>query len=132
MNFETTFVNPQGRASRSQFVPALITVLAVALFYAFIVTGRNATWCVVFLLYPGFVLHARRLHDMGHNAWLLLVPVALMLVAFAIWLKLVSLGAQLDGIVPKVALGVAAAFALWGCIGKGQSEANTYGAPATS
>src|SRR5689334_2659605 len=132
MNFETMFVNPNGRASRGQFVPALITLLAVALFYTYLVTGRNATWCVLFLLYPGFVLHARRLHDMGHSAWLVLVPVALMVVAFAIWLKLFSLGAQLDGLVPPIALVASAAIALWGCIGKGQGEANSYGAPVAS
>ncbi len=127
MNFESLFVNPNGRASRAQFVPALITLLAVVLFYAFLVTGRTAVWCLLVLMFPGVVLHARRLHDMGHTAWLLLVPAILMIAAFAIWLQIFSFGTQIDTAVPLIALVVSAGFALWGCIGKSQTEANSYG-----
>jgi uncharacterized membrane protein YhaH (DUF805 family) len=84
---------------------------------------------MVMLLYPGIVLHARRLHDMGYTAWLLLVPGALMVAAFAIWLQIFSLGAQLDAMVPMIALAVCAAFALWGCIGKSQADTNRFGQP---
>ena len=129
MNFESLFVNPNGRTSRGEFVPALITLLAVVAFYAFLVTGRTAQWCLLVLVFPGVILHARRLHDMGHTAWLLIVPGVLMLVAFAIWLHIVSLGAQLDAAVPLVALAVSAGFALWGCVGSGQADANRFGAP---
>ena len=128
MNFESLFVNPNGRTSRGQFVPALITLLAVVVFYQFLVTGRTAQWCLLVLVFPGIVLHARRLHDMGYTAWLLLVPGVLMVAAFAIWLHIVSLGAQLDAAVPLVALAVSVAFALWGCIGRGQANANRFGA----
>jgi uncharacterized membrane protein YhaH (DUF805 family) len=116
--YDFLFVNPGGRASRSEFVPAVITVLVVVLFYAYLVTGRTAIWCLLVVLYPTIVLHARRLRDMGQNAWLVLAPAVLMVVAFAIWLKLFSLGAQLDSVVPLIALVVSAGFALWGCIGK--------------
>jgi uncharacterized membrane protein YhaH (DUF805 family) len=132
MSFDFLFVNPNGRTSRGQFVPALITLLAVVAFYAFLVTGRNATWCLVALLFPAFILHARRLHDMGHTAWLLLAPVVLMVAAFAIWLGIVSFGAQLDAAVPLIALAVSAGFALWGCIGSGQADANRFGAPVVA
>ena len=118
MNFESLFVNPNGRTSRGQFVPALITLLAVVVFYAFLVTGLTAKWCLLVILFPAIILHARRLHDMGRTAWLLLAPAVLMLAAFGIWLNLVSLGAQLDTAVPLIALVVAAGFALWGCVGK--------------
>ena len=87
MNFESLFVNPSGRTSRGQFIAALITLLAVVAFYAFLVRGRTAQWCMLVLVFPAFVLHARRLHDMGHTAWLLLAPAVLMVVAFAIWLQ---------------------------------------------
>jgi len=129
MSFDSLFVYPNGRTSRGQFVPALITLLAVVAFYAFLVRGNTAQWCLLVLLYPGILLHARRLHDMGHTAWLLLAPGALMVVAFAIWLGFVKLGAQFDGAVPLIALAVSAGFALWGCIGKGQAETNKYGTP---
>jgi uncharacterized membrane protein YhaH (DUF805 family) len=120
MNFDTLFVNPNGRTSRDQFVPALITILAVAAFYQLLVGGRTGLWSLSVLLFPAFILHARRLHDMGRSAWLLVVPTVLMVAAFAIWLKLVSFGAQIDAVVPLIALAVSAGFALWGCIGKGQ------------
>jgi uncharacterized membrane protein YhaH (DUF805 family) len=129
MNFESLFVNPNGRTSRGQFVAALITLLAVIAFYAFLVTGRTAQWCLVVLLFPAIILHARRLHDMGHTAWLLLAPAVLMVAAFAIWLQIVSLGAQFDAAVPLTALAISAGFAIWGCVGKGQAEANIYGRP---
>jgi uncharacterized membrane protein YhaH (DUF805 family) len=132
MIFESLFVYPNGRTSRSQFVPALITLLAVVAFYAFLVKGRTAQWCLLVMLFPAFILHARRLHDMGRTAWLLLAPTVLMLAAFAIWLRLVSLDAQLAAAVPLIALTVSAAFAVWGCIGRGQAEANRFGAPITA
>ena len=128
MNFESLFVNPNGRTSRGQFVPALITLVAVVLFYAFLVGGRTATWCLLVVVFPAFILHARRLHDMGRSAWLLIVPVVLMVAAFGVWLGLVSFGAQLDSAVPLAALVISAGFALWGCIGSGQAEANRFGA----
>jgi uncharacterized membrane protein YhaH (DUF805 family) len=122
MSYETLFVNPNGRTSRGQFVPALITLLAVVAFYAYLVTGRTAQFCLLTLLFPAIILHARRLHDMGHSAWLLLVPGLLMVATFAIWLRYLSVSAQLEATVPLIALVVAAGFALWGCIGKGQSD----------
>src|SRR5262245_8201393 len=115
MNFDTLFVNPNGRTSRGQFVPALITLVAVVVFYQFLVTGRTAQWCLLVLVFPGFVLHARRLQDMGYTSWLLLAPVGLMVAAFAIWLGLFSLGASLDRAVPLIALAVSVGFAIWGC-----------------
>ena len=126
--YESVFVNSNGRIRRSQFVAALITLLAVVAFYVFLVKGLTALWCLVVLLFPAVILHARRLHDMGHTAWSLLAPAILMVVAFGIWLRLVSLGAQLDAAVPLTALAVSAGFAFWGCIGSGQAEANRFGA----
>ena len=125
MIFESSFVNPNGRTSRAEFVPALVTLLAVVMFYAFVVTGRTAQWCLVVLLFPAVILHARRLHDMGRTGWLLLAPAFLMIAAFAIWLGIVSLGAPLDSAVPLIALAVSAGFALWGCIGAGQAPSLT-------
>ena len=130
--FESLFANPNGRTSRGRFIPGLITLIAVVVFYWFLVAGRSGLWSMLILLFPGVILLARRLHDMGHTAWLLLAPAILMVAAFAVWLHLVSFGAQLDATVPLVALAVSAGFALWGCIGKGQADANRFGAPATA
>jgi uncharacterized membrane protein YhaH (DUF805 family) len=126
--FDSLFVRPGGRTARAQFVPALLTLLAAVVFYAFIVKGRTAQWCLLVLLFPAIVLHARRLHDMGRSAWLLFLPTVLMIAAFSIWLGVVKPGAQLEFAVPMIALAVSAGVALWGCIGKGQVEANRFGA----
>lgn len=131
--FDVLFVSAGGRTSRGHFAAALITLLAAVAFYLYFVgTGRTSLWSMLLLMIPGVILHARRLHDMGHTAWLLLVPAVLMVASFAIWLKVVSLGAQLDDTVPLAALAVAAAFALWCCVAKGQSEPNRFGAPAAA
>ena len=72
-------------------------------------------------------------HVLGaYTAWLLLVPGVLMVVAFIIWLHLVSFGAQLDAAVPMIALFVSAGFAVWACIAGGQAEANRFGASVTA
>ena len=128
MNFDTLFVNAGGRTGRGQFIGALITLLAVFAFYYFLVPGRNSQWVQLVLLYPGTVLLARRLHDMGQTAWLLVVPAALILVNA--WLYLFNPGASSKGIVTAAAVVVAAAFIVWGVVGKGQAEANRFGAPA--
>jgi uncharacterized membrane protein YhaH (DUF805 family) len=128
MNFDTLFVNPAGRTARGQFVGALITVLAALAFYYFLVPGRNSQWVQLVLLFPAVVLHARRLHDMGRTAWLLLVPAAL--IVAAAWLHLFNPAASFKGIVTGAAVAVSAGFIVWGLIGKGRLEANRFGQPA--
>jgi putative oxidoreductase len=130
-SFDRLFTSPAGRTSRSAFVAALITLLVVAALYVLVVTGRTAQWCVLVLLYPALVLHARRLHDMGHSGWLVLAPGVLLLAACAIWLRIFSLGAQSDAAVCLAALAVSVVFALWGCVGRGQPEANSFGPPVS-
>ena len=121
MTYDSLFANPNGRTARGQFIPALIVLLAIVWFYAFFVTGRTATFCLLVLMYPGLTLHARRLQDMGRSAWLLAVPALLLLCAFAIWLKYASFSGDIDALLPKIAVGVAVAFALWGAVGKSRA-----------
>jgi uncharacterized membrane protein YhaH (DUF805 family) len=128
-SYDFLFVNPNGRTPRGPFAAALITLLIVVAFYAFLVRGLTAHWCLLMLLFPALVLHARRLHDMGYTAWLLLVPAVLTIAAFAIWLRIVSFGTPLDADVPIAASVVFVGFALWCCIGGGQAEPNRFGAP---
>jgi uncharacterized membrane protein YhaH (DUF805 family) len=88
-----------------------------------------APWGVLVLVYPAVVLHVRRLHDMGRTGWLMLVPTVLTVAAMLIWGNRLSLGVQFDAAIPLASLVVFVGFALWGCIAKGQAEANTFGPP---
>ena len=130
MNFEDTFVNAGGRTSRNQFVAALIILLILVALYAYFIKGRSGQWSLLVLLFPAVVLHARRLHDMGKTALLLLVPGAL--IAAAIVLRMVSLGSQAEVAATGAAVVVSAAFSLWGLVGKGQDEANKFGEPVAA
>ena len=128
MNFDTLFVNAAGRTPSAQFIGALITVLAAFAFYYFLVPGRNSQWVQLTLLFPAIVLNARRLHDMGRTAWLLIVPAGL-IIATA-WLYLYVPGAEAKGIVKLAAVIVSAAFIVWGLIGASQPADDRVGKPA--
>ena len=118
MNFDALFVNPNGRTARDQYLPALVTVLASIAFFAYVVPGRTSQFCMWVLMYPLFVLLARRLHDMSKPAWLLLVPLALTFIAFANKLGYLPLGDALKGIVGWVAVVATGVFVLWGAAKK--------------
>jgi uncharacterized membrane protein YhaH (DUF805 family) len=130
MIWDTLFVDSKGRTSRGQFTAALIPLALVVWFYAKDGPNQYAPWDLLVLLFPAVVLHARRLHDMGHSGWLLLVPAILTVAAMAIWARLINLDAQLNFAVPLAAVVVFAGFAVWGCFAKGQTEPNSFGAVA--
>lgn len=132
MRWDSLFVNPNGRTTREQFIAALIPLVIVVVSYARGGPGAVGPWNLFILLFPTFVLHARRLHDIGYSAWLLLAPVLLSLIALAIWRHYLNLGARLDTLVPLVAAALFAGFALWCCLSKGQTEANRFGGVATA
>jgi uncharacterized membrane protein YhaH (DUF805 family) len=132
-NYNALYVYPAGRTSQKAYIPAILLVVAAAAFYKLVANaGLNGEWVMTTLLFPGFVLVARRLHDMGQNAWLLLIPGALDAAAlgmhYADALKLRA-GAP-PAVLVWAAIVVTAAFVLWGMVGKGQGEANRYGAAA--
>jgi len=131
MTFEALFVNPMGRTGRNPYVGGLAVLLATAAFYHFLVhAGRNGEWVLVTLLYPGFVLLARRLHDMGQTAWLLAAP--LVLIAASVWMHMFGQPSQLYGPVCVAAVVVSVGFMVWGLVGKGHAEANKFGEPAAA
>ncbi len=126
--YEDVFANPSGRTSRSGFIRALIPLAAVTALYFFLVKGRNGEWVLVTLFFPGMVLQARRLHDMGQTGWLLLVPG--ILDAVAIGLHMAHRNPELRPALSWAALIVTVVFVLWGLGGRGQTQANRFGAPA--
>jgi len=123
MNYEALFVDPTGRTSREQYVGGLITLLAALAFYYLLVLGPSGRIGMLVMLYPAVVLHARRLHDMGQNAWLLVVPVALVIGAH--WLRTSGSGpaTQTQMIANVVAFVVCAGFVLRGLAVRGKRQA---------
>jgi uncharacterized membrane protein YhaH (DUF805 family) len=130
MTYESLFVDGRGRTSRRHFIAALLVLLAVAVFYGYFVRGRTAQFCVAVLIFPAIVLHARRLHDMGRAAWTLALP-AVLLLATA-WFYLYDAESTLKTPVMMAAFAVSAGFTIWALAGKGQADANRFGAPAAA
>jgi uncharacterized membrane protein YhaH (DUF805 family)/uncharacterized membrane protein YphA (DoxX/SURF4 family) len=128
--WDTLFVHSKGRTSREHFIPALIPLAIVVWWYAQASPNVYPQWSLLVLLFPASVLLARRLHDMGHSGWLLVVPAVLTVAAMMIWDHRLDLGAQLNFAVPIATLIVFGGIALWGCIGKGKAQANAFGPPA--
>jgi uncharacterized membrane protein YhaH (DUF805 family)/uncharacterized membrane protein YphA (DoxX/SURF4 family) len=130
MTWDTLFVHSKGRSPREHFIAAVIPLAIVVWWYVRASPNVYPQWSLLVLLFPAIVLHARRLHDMGHSGWLLIVPGVLTVAAMAIWDHRLDLGAQLNFAVPLAALIAFVAITLWGCIGKGKAQANAFGPPA--
>lgn len=119
MNYETLFVDPRGRTARGAYIGALITLLAAAAFYYYLVFGPSGRIGMLIMLYPAIVLHARRLRDMGQSVWLLALPVAVLVAAF--WLRTTSPGTAAQSNVALAAFAISAVFVLWSLIGKSRT-----------
>jgi uncharacterized membrane protein YhaH (DUF805 family) len=131
MTFETLYANPMGRTARGPYVGALITLLAAVAFYLLLASpGLNREWVLVTLLFPGMVLHARRLHDMGQTAWLLLAPGALIAAAVTMHMTHRKLELPMQPAVALAAYVVSAGFIAWCLLGKGRDGANRFGTAA--
>ena len=125
MNYQNLFADPRGRTSAAHFIPGLILVLAAAAFYYKVSPGLNGQWVLFTLLYPAFVLFARRLHDMGLTAWLT-VPPGVVVGAAMLPANVANRG-TLEQPLAIVAAVVFAAFAVWCIVGKSTDGANKYG-----
>lgn len=129
MTFESVYVDPRGRISRREYIPALATLLAAMLFFGLLVGGRTAQFCLLVLLYPAVALHARRLHDMGRPAWALAVPAVLLILTQCIRLGYFTFGPTLDVALPIASLVVSAVVVAWCLAAPGQAEPNRFGPP---
>ena len=132
-SYEEQYAYPGGRTAQKAYLVALVIALLVFGFYKVVsAVGLNGQWVMTTLLVPGFVLAARRLHDMGQSAKLLLIPIAVDVVAlgwhYADALK-IRPGAPPDALLWGAVI-VTAAFALWAAVGKSASGANKYGEAA--
>ena len=125
MNYQNLFADPRGRTSARHFLVGLILVLAAAAFYALVSPGLNGQWVIFTLLFPAFVLFARRLHDMGQTAWLTVIPGVI--VGAALLPANVAPRGTLEGPLTLVAAVVFVAFAVWCGMAKGSAEVNRFG-----
>lgn len=120
-SYNALFVRSQGRTARNDFIAALVPLALAALWY--LNKGPKvdyASWGVLTLVYPAVVLQVRRLHDMGRSGWWTAVPAVFATLAMLLWANRVSLGAQLDSMLPTAALMVTLGYVLWGSLGKSQ------------
>ena len=120
MSYEELFVNPAGRTARGPYIGALLALLAAFAFYWLWVPGRTGQFAMLVMLYPGMVLHARRLHDMGLPGWPVLVPGAV--IAAASWSNLYAPEAEALRPLTIAAWAIAAAFVVWGLVGPGKAK----------
>jgi uncharacterized membrane protein YhaH (DUF805 family) len=128
MRYESLFVDAGGRTARGLFIGALIPLLLAGAFYHLWVFGKPGQFAGLLLFFPAFVLHARRLHDMGRSAWPLALPVAA--VAAAAWFHILRPEEAAAGRpVIYSAIAICAVFTLWGLIGAGEAGTNRYGEP---
>jgi len=130
-NYENTYAYPGGRTSQKDYAMALAIALLAFCFYKIVSNvGLNGQWVMTTLLFPGFVVAARRFHDMGQSAKLLLIPLALDVLAlgwhYADALKIRE-GAPPDALLWLAVL-VTTGFALWALVGKAKDADNKYGA----
>lgn len=115
-NYDTLLADPRGRTGQTAFIGALIPLALVAAFYHRFVLGGSGAYAMLMLLYPAVCLYARRLHDMGRTAWLLVIPG--LPTAAGIWFHMYAKGQDIETPVIWVAAGVSTLFTLWGLVGK--------------
>lgn len=116
-SYDSLFVSPDGTTSKSDFIPALVTVLAALAFYSYFIPGRTSDFCQFVLMYPLFILMIRRVRDMGYNPWIVSAPLLLVLLAFDVQLDYFTLEETGDGIIGWLALVGTAIFIGWGLAG---------------
>ena len=111
-------LSPSGRIPRREFWPGFAVVMVASVVLNFIPLLGQLLGLV--MLWPQFCIHAKRLHDLGKSALLMLIPLAVTIAAGV--LSLVS-----DRLSFGVSFLVGGAFLLWVGLTPGQAGPNPYG-----
>lgn len=82
MDWQSLFLSPNGRIDRPTFWIGFGLIFAGSVAVNFIPLVGNLLGFL--LIWPQVCVHAKRLHDMGRSAWLLLIPFVISVVAFAV------------------------------------------------
>ena len=147
MDWKHLLLGFNGRIARKPFWTGFLLVMLASLALNFIpvvgpVLGLLTLW-------PQVAIHAKRLHDMGWSAWIMLAPAAVSVIlagaALAVGPKKIeapgvitpTLGALAESLggamaVTAISFAVGIAFLLWVGLTPGKSEANRYGEVAAT
>lgn len=79
MDWRTLLLSPEGRINRQTFWFAFLLVMVSS--FVLNVVPVIGQIIGLLLLWPQVCIHAKRLHDMGRTAWLMLIPAAVTLAA---------------------------------------------------
>ena len=150
MDWKTLFLTPEGRIGRRDFWIGFVIILVASVVLGVIpVLGQLIG---IALLWPQICIHAKRLHDMGKTAWLMVVPFAVSFIAVggavivggagvisagamgdnpaAVGAALAGMGAAMGFL--GIALLVGLAFLLWVGLSRGEVGPNRFGPPPVS
>jgi uncharacterized membrane protein YhaH (DUF805 family) len=141
MDWKTLFLSAEGRIGRRDFWIGFLMLLAASIVVNLIPLIGGVIGLL--LIWPQICLHAKRLHDMGRTAWLLLIPGALS-VASTIVLTVLGVVAAFSGdvgaisaaaygmigLVVAVVMVVGLAFLFWVGLTPSEPGENRFGPPA--
>jgi len=125
MDWRTLFLSPKGRIGARDFWIGFLIVMAASLVLNLLQTAGQVLGLV--LLWPQVCIHAKRLHDMGRSAWLLLAPLGFALACAGAG-ALVGTRLAFEvcfGLVAMFGVG----FLLWVGLSSGDPAPNRYGEP---
>jgi uncharacterized membrane protein YhaH (DUF805 family) len=114
--YDDYFIDHRGRTAQSEYIPAVISVLAVVAFYGYFVPGGSGIFSMLVLVYPLFIVLIRRFRDMDQTPWLVFPSLLLVLLSFDVRLDYFSLGEVGDGLIHWLAIVATAAVVVWGSI----------------
>ncbi len=117
-SYESRYTDPRGTTPRGAFIGALAPLIAAYAFYHLLLPPSLGMGAMLTLLFPAFMLHARRLHGMARPAWLLAAPG--MLILAAIVLRILGAPTAEGGMLAAIAS--MAAFSLWSAVAGGKNS----------
>jgi uncharacterized membrane protein YhaH (DUF805 family) len=146
IDWKHLFLSMDGRIGRQSFWIGFVLILVASLILNMIPLLGPILGLA--LLWPQVAIHAKRLHDMGRSAWLIVVPfvvsfVALIAAAMTGGASVIAAlnsgssagiaqsagGIGLTFLLLLVAFGVGIAFLLWVGLSRGDDADNRFGPP---
>ncbi len=125
MDWRTLFLSSRGRIGKRDFWIAFLMIMAASV--ALNLVKPVGQVLGLLLLWPQVCVNAKRLHDAGRTAWLLLIPAIVSGVCIAVVLLVRS--DPVAEIAFAVAVATSLVFLLWVGLSAADLEPNRYGPP---